>query len=128
MQFALYNYGDNPIKQTKVRGSTPRDEEDKYERHKESQRKYYKERGAFLSYLRKIEKKLDMDIHELSHITSIQELDLWCRDLILERLDIDIKEQATLAMYKYCFAACKKRKSQDTTEYWNRVRAMSKVF
>lgn len=126
--FTLYMYGDEPVKHTKVRGNAPKDEDEKYERHKSSQRKYYKERGAFLSYLRKLERKLEMDVHELKHINTIKELDEWCRLLILERLDINITEKSAESMYKYFYDACKKKKPNNNVEFWKQIRANNRAM
>jgi len=95
MGFSLYQHGVKPIKTNKVRGSTPLTAEEKHERHKLAQRTYYKERGAFIAYLRRIEKKLDLDKHALKYINTVEELELFSKNYIKTNLDIEVNENST---------------------------------
>jgi len=95
MVFTLYAHGVKPIKSMKTRGTSPTSEEEKKARHKEAQRIYYQERGAFIAYLRRIEKKLNMDKHALKHIDSVEALEAFSKQYIKDKVGIDISDNAT---------------------------------
>jgi hypothetical protein len=58
---------------------------DKDERQKEIQNAYYKRRGFFMAYKRRIAKKLGYTHLHLKHISNIDELELFCKAEIIER-------------------------------------------
>ncbi len=76
---SLYNYELSDKKTTRDKyqyGS------DKTLRMKEVQNNYYKNRGFFLAYRRKVATKLGIDLKSLSSITTIQELEDFCGDFL----------------------------------------------
>lgn len=95
MVFTLYTHGVKPLKSLKNRGTSPTSDEDKRARHKEAQRIYYQERGAFIAYLRRIERKLNMDKHTLKHIESVEALEAFSKQYIKDKVGIDINDNAT---------------------------------
>jgi hypothetical protein len=88
---SLYNYELSDKKTTRDKyqyGS------DKTLRMKEVQNNYYKNRGFFLAYRRKVATKLGIDLKSLSSITTIQELEDFCGDFLKDR-NIEVSTMKT---------------------------------
>lgn len=98
MVFTLYDNDLVPKLTTKVRNK----HEDKAESRKATQKEWYKRRGCFLNYRRRIAKKLSIDIKEFADIQSVEALENWCRDYILKTSSIDIKDNCVpYVIYMY---------------------------
>ena len=95
MVFSLYTHGVKPLKTMRERGSPPTSDEEKKARHKKAQRIYYQQRGAFIAYLRRIEKKLEMDKHALKHIETIESLEEFCKQYIKDAIGVEVNDNAT---------------------------------
>ena len=67
---------------------------DKTLRMKEVQNNYYKNRGFFQAYRRKVATKLGIDLKSLSSITTIQELEDFCGDFLKDR-NIEVSTMKT---------------------------------
>lgn len=91
MVCSLYVNDVAPITTTRVRLSI----EDKKERQREIQRSYYKRRGAFLGYRRRLEKKLDLKANELTHIDTLVKLEAFSKNWLFTQHGLDIKENQT---------------------------------
>lgn len=57
---------------------------DPKESHKQAAAEYYKRRGAFVAFRRRIEIKLGLDKKSLNHLGTTEELDDFCRQYVLE--------------------------------------------
>jgi hypothetical protein len=88
MTFTLYAHDIKPKMTTKLRGKPV----DKDASHKQSQKEYYKRRGCFLNYRNKVARLVGLDIKMLSHIQSVEALEKWSHDYILETIGIDLKD------------------------------------
>lgn len=91
MACSLYVNNIAPITKTRIRV----DIEDKKERQREIQRQYYKRRGSFLGYRRRLEKKLDLQQNSLTHINSLDELESFSKKWLLEKYDLDVQQKQT---------------------------------
>lgn len=63
---------------TRTRGKDPK------ESHKQAAAEYYKRRGAFVAFRRRIEQKLGLEKKSLSHLDTTDQLDDFCRAYVLE--------------------------------------------
>jgi hypothetical protein len=61
---------------------------------KEVQNNYYKNRGFFLTYRRKVATKLGIDLKSFSSITTIQELEDFCGGFLKDR-NIEVSTMKT---------------------------------
>lgn len=57
---------------------------DRVESHKKSAAEYYKRRGAFVAFRRRIEIKLGLEKKSLNHLETMEQLDDFCRGYVLE--------------------------------------------
>lgn len=89
MAFTLYQNGVAPKITNKPRNKKP---EDTKEAHKKAQREYYKRRGCFINYKKRICKRFDIPTTELKHIDSVEALDEWSRMFIKETSGVDVAE------------------------------------
>lgn len=88
MVFTLYINDIAPKMTTKVRTKP----DDKISAHRASQKAWYQRRGCFLNYRNRVAKCAGKNIAELKHIESVDALELWCHDFILETTGSDLKE------------------------------------
>lgn len=65
------------------------------ERLKMQQHLYYKRRGFFICYKRKVAIKLNMPFEELKHINNQQSLDLFCGEILKTKYDITANYKTT---------------------------------
>lgn len=89
MAFTLYENGFAPKITSKPRNKKP---EDTKEAHKKAQRDWYKKRGCFLNYKKRICKRFDLPTEELKHIDSVEQLDDWSREYIKTKSGIVVNE------------------------------------
>lgn len=57
---------------------------DPKESHKQAAAEYYKRRGAFVAFRRRIEIKLGLEKKSLNHLETMEQLDDFCRGYVLE--------------------------------------------
>lgn len=88
MVFTLYQHDIVPKMTTKVRTKPV----DKVESHKKSQRDWYQRRGCFLNYRNRVARRVGLDIKELSNIQSVEALEKWAHDYILQTTGNDLNE------------------------------------
>lgn len=89
MVFTMYQNDFAAKKTTKVRGNPV----DKLASHRQSQKNWYKNRGCFLNYRNKVARQVGLDIKALSHIESVEALEKWSHDHILETTGNDLNEK-----------------------------------
>jgi len=99
MLCSLYEYDLKPFKFNRDEAQKNKDAK---ARMKEVQAEYYKRRGFFHAYKRKVAKKSNINSKELSHITTIEDLDKYCSDKIKEIEGVDITSKATAYYLRLC--------------------------
>lgn len=99
MKCSLYDYDLQDFKFTRDEAQKDKDAK---ERMKEVQAEYYKRRGFFHAYKRKVAKKSNISSKELSHIKTIEELDKYCSDKIKEIEGVEITSKATAYYLRLC--------------------------
>lgn len=88
MVFTLYQHDIAPKMTTKVRTKPV----DPVASHRASQKSWYVRRGCFLNYRNRVARHAGKEIAELKHIESVEALEKWCHDFILETTGSDLKE------------------------------------
>jgi len=69
-------------------------------RQAELQASYYQRRGWFLNKKRFLFKRLGLDAKLYSHIETVDELDAFCKQFLMENYQLDIPERPTIFLMK----------------------------
>lgn len=69
--------------------------EDAKERQKAIQNSYYKRRGFFLAYRRKLAHKLSVDVSMLDQLTTLEHLDDFSKEYLKYHYQIDVSYKPT---------------------------------
>lgn len=99
MLCSLYQYDLQPTKSSYDEAQRTMNRK---ERQKEVQAEYYKRRGFFNAYKRKVAKKAGVDLKELASIKTIDDLEAYCSIKIKEKDGVTITNKATAYFLRIC--------------------------
>jgi len=69
-------------------------------RQAEIQASYYQRRGWFLNKKRTLFKRIGLDAKLYSHIQTVDELDAFCKQFLMDNYQLDIPERPTIFLMK----------------------------